>query len=289
MTDLPGAVASLPIETLVGRESTGRLPERLAVLYDGNLDFAELADRPYVVGNFVETMDGIISFETPGKATGAVVSGNKSADAFVMGLLRSCADAVLIGSETLRIDTGAVLSPDTSYPSERETFDTFRRAQGKRRNPLNVVVTGSGSIDLEGPIFHTPDLSALIVTTDEGRERLHRKYGTDLSAIAIRSVGSGARVPPREILRVLFVEFGVRLLLHEGGARLFGAFLAESLVDELFLTIAPQIAGRSLQQTRPGFAGDTLFAPETAPWWRIRSVKRAEDHLFLRYRRDGTL
>ena len=75
----------------------------------------------------------------------------------------------------------------------------------------------------------------------------------------------------------------MELLLHEAGATLFGQFLAAGFIDELFLTVAPQIAGRVATHPRPGLVADVQFSPATAPWWTILSAKSAADYLFLRY------
>jgi riboflavin biosynthesis pyrimidine reductase len=53
------------------------------------------------------------------------------------------------------------------------------------------------------------------------------------------------------------------------------------LLDELFLTVAPQVAGRG-GQPRRGLAEGAAFLPEAAPWFDLESVKRAGHHLFLR-------
>jgi riboflavin biosynthesis pyrimidine reductase len=79
----------------------------------------------------------------------------------------------------------------------------------------------------------------------------------------------------------------VELLLHEGGPTLFGHFLAARLVDELFLTLAPQIAGRNGEHPRPGLVADAEFVPETAPWLTLVIAKQQQSHLYLRYRTTG--
>ena len=72
------------------------------------------------------------------------------------------------------------------------------------------------------------------------------------------------------------------LLLHEDGLTLFGSFVADGCVDELFLTVGPQVAGRNMQQPpRPGFIAGVEFFPETAPWLGIVSVKQQGNHLYL--------
>ena len=75
----------------------------------------------------------------------------------------------------------------------------------------------------------------------------------------------------------------MELLLHEAGPTLFGEFLASGFMDELFLTLAPQIAGRVAAPPRPGLVANIQFSPATAPWWKLLSIKRAADYLFLGY------
>gem|GEM_PF-5748200 len=98
----------------------------------------------------------------------------------------------------------------------------------------------------------------------------------------MRSVAPGNALHPADILRCLWTEFRVRTVLHEGGPRLFGPFLKVGLADELFLTIAPQVAGRNGPVARPGFVTDVAFAPENAPWAELQSLRIAGSHLFLR-------
>ena len=66
---------------------------------------------------------------------------------------------------------------------------------------------------------------------------------------------------------------------------LFAPFLQDNLVDELFLTLAPQIVGRGAMRERPAFSGQLSFAPDEARWGTPLSIKTAASgHLFLRYR-----
>jgi riboflavin biosynthesis pyrimidine reductase len=66
-----------------------------------------------------------------------------------------------------------------------------------------------------------------------------------------------------------------------------GAFFAERQIDELFLTLAPQVAGRNETNgfpERPGLVAGRLLAPDRPTWSTLVSVHRAGSHLFLRYR-----
>ena len=62
-----------------------------------------------------------------------------------------------------------------------------------------------------------------------------------------------------------------------------GDFLAEKQLDELFLTLAPQIAGRDDITARPGLVAGKIFAPQQAVWGTLSSIKQGGSHLFLRY------
>jgi riboflavin biosynthesis pyrimidine reductase len=99
----------------------------------------------------------------------------------------------------------------------------------------------------------------------------------------VRSTREAGATAPGSVLRLLREEFGVQLLLHEGGPTVFGQFFGAGAVDELFLTLASQIAGRSSGTSRPSIAGETIFSPESARWFTLHSMKRACEHLLLRY------
>jgi len=73
------------------------------------------------------------------------------------------------------------------------------------------------------------------------------------------------------------------LVLVEAGPRLMSDFFAEHLLDELFLTLAPQVAGRDDGVERPGLVSGKLFAPDYPVWGTLVGLKRGGDHLLLRY------
>jgi riboflavin biosynthesis pyrimidine reductase len=275
----------MQIITLYEREGPKEqflIPE-LQRLYGGDLSFPKPdSNRPYVIANFVETIDGVVSFGIPGRSGGGEISGGSDEDRLVMGLLRSVSDAVLIGSGTLHGDPGHVRIPAFIYPEAKDLYAELRRKLGKPPLPLNVVLTASGKIDLDEPTFHTEGLPTAIVTTKEGASRIASDHG-DISHITVRSTGEAISTTPAAVLKILADEFGIRLLLHEGGPTIFGQFLAANMIDELFLTLAPQIAGRQSLAQRPSIAGETLFSPEMALWFGLRSIKQAWDHLLLRY------
>ena len=96
---------------------------------------------------------------------------------------------------------------------------------------------------------------------------------------------SDGGIAPHAILQLLQSQSAVKTLLHEGGPTLFGQFLAAETVDELFLTLSPQIAGRKGGVTRPGVVQGVEFVLDSAPWFQLVSTKEKAANLYLRYRR----
>jgi riboflavin biosynthesis pyrimidine reductase len=74
-----------------------------------------------------------------------------------------------------------------------------------------------------------------------------------------------------------------KLILVEGGPRLLADFYAEQVVDEQFLTLAPQMAGRQSGDERPGLVMGRHFAPLHPLWGTLTDARRADSQLFLRY------
>lgn len=257
------------------------LPEPLAQFY-GPLWFPAHAGRPYVITNFVESMDGIVSLSVPGHDGGGEISGFYAPDQAVMGLLRACADAVIVGTSQLRRPPGTIWLPDSIYPDFAQAYQHLRRQLGKSAPPVQVVVTGTGEIDLNLPIFQEEQAEVVILTTQIGKIVLQQQ--SPPAHLGILAVTETARIPAALIIETINHLIPEGLLLIEGGPHLVRYFLEEQLLNELFLTLAPQIAGRDMTLLRPGFTIGKNFAPEDPRWCRLVGLKQSQDYLFLRYR-----
>jgi riboflavin biosynthesis pyrimidine reductase len=257
------------------------LPRELARLY-GRLRLPQHPARPHVIGNFVASLDGVGSLGIPGKAGGGPISGFNHHDRLVMGLLRAVADAVVIGAGTLRASSpDHQLAADYVFPPLAPDYRALRAGLGKSEPPLNVVVTASGEIDLARPLFHAGGVRSLIVTTADGERRLcHRELPPSVQLV---TAAKSAPLLARSVLAAVCRTQRTGLVLIEAGPRLMGEFFAERLLDELFLTLAPQVAGRDAMLSRPGLVAGKQFAPDDPRWGSLVGVKRGGDHLFLRY------
>lgn len=266
----------------------GLLSPSLSTLYDGNLNFSPApSGRPFIIGNFVQSLDGVVSLKIPHQSDGLAISGGNEEDRFIMALLRACADAVTVGTGTLHESSGHLWTPEFIYPPLAEQFVALRVALGKTsRYPRTVIVSGSGQMNLAERVFSSHGGLPLILTTAQGEAHLRRTYGRLSEMAELRSLPGHDEIDPADIAFLLHTEYGINLLLHEGGAHFFSAFLKRRLVDELFLTIAPQIVGSGPLRVRPPFAVTVDFDANEAIWGSLLSVKRPDEgsHLYLRYR-----
>jgi riboflavin biosynthesis pyrimidine reductase len=247
------------------------LPDELATLYGGPLGF----EAPRLYTNFVATIDGVVAIPSIPNSN-ALVAGDSEPDRFVMGLLRAFADVVLIGAGVLRASPEGTWRPDRVHPSSAESYAALRRALGKRtEQPTVAILTGSGSIDPSHPLLAT---GALVLTSTSGAERLEVVL-PEASTIVV--IGEDTVLDPRAAVEALH-ERGASLILSEAGPHTFGRLVGAGLVDELFLTVSPLLAGDRGQVTRYGLVESVELMP---PGIReeLLGVRRHGDYLFVRY------
>lgn len=261
-----------PLEVLFEAEALPaiELPRQLRELYGGTIGF----DEPHLFANFVSTIDGVVAIPSIPQSN-ALVSGDSEGDRFVMGLLRALADVVLIGAGTLASSPRGTWLPDRVYPPGTEAFAELRRGLGKPEKPEVAILTGRGSIMPTHPVLES---GAVVLTSEPGAERLRDKVP---GASTILTLGDETTIDPRRAVDAL-LERGHRLILSEAGPHVFGSLTGAGLVDELFLTISPLLAGDRGNVSRFGLAESVELMP---PGMRERllGVRRHGDHLFLRY------
>jgi riboflavin biosynthesis pyrimidine reductase len=147
--------------------------------------------------------------------------------------------------------------------------------------PTTVIVTAGGDIPTDHPGLADPGIPVVVGTTPAGASRLTR---SDLGDhVSVRTVETRDALTAHDVLR-LATEDGARVVLTEGGPHLLGSFVEADLLDELFLTVSPQLVGRAGQE-RLGLVEGVSLVPEEGRWQHLVSIRRSTDHLFLRYRR----
>jgi riboflavin biosynthesis pyrimidine reductase len=248
------------------------VPVALAEGYGGPLGFSE----PRLYANFVATLDGVVAI--PGETqSNRIISAHSEADRFVMGLLRACADAVLVGAGTLLSSPRTLWTAENAYPAAAPLYGQLRRSRGRPAQPTLAVLSGNGSLNPRHPALEE---GALVLTSERGAARLRRRLPRSVTILA---VGAETPLDPAAAIEALRVR-GHELILSEGGPTTFAALVAAGLVDELFLTTSPLLAGRSPGTPRPALAEHVEFLPARMVEGKLLTLRRAGSHLFARYR-----
>jgi riboflavin biosynthesis pyrimidine reductase len=245
------------------------LPEELLAAYGGPLGF----ELPRVFVNFVASVDGVVAIPAVPNSN-RIISGGRASDRFVMGLLRACADAIVIGSGTMGAAPTSLWSPEQAYPAAGAAYAELRRRLGLSTELELVVLTAIGSVDPAHPAF---EAGAVVVTTDVAEGRLRDQLPSAATVVSVGEV-----LDPRAALGVLSAR-GHGSILSEGGPHVLGSLLAHGLVDELFLTISPLLVGRTGLDERLALVEGADLLPGGPRDARLIGVRRDEDHLYLRY------
>ncbi|HKH13470.1 MAG TPA: dihydrofolate reductase family protein [Solirubrobacterales bacterium] len=214
------------------------------------------AERPYLITNFAVTVDG--------KATlhGRSGSIGSDTDTEMLVCLRTRVDAVMIGAGTMRAERYGRPVADPGKRGRRER-------RGLSQDPLLVIVSGRLNIPWDAPVFADRGARVLIFTTSQTE--------APETVAEVRIVRHEGTVDLAAALGYLRSERGVRALLCEGGPRLHGQLLDAGLVDELFITHAPKLAGGEGPGLEVGLA--ELERPLEVAW-----LLHEDGELFARYR-----
>jgi riboflavin biosynthesis pyrimidine reductase len=212
-------------------------------------------DRPFVFANFVATVDGRAA------VAGRTEQLGEEADLEMLLELRVLADAVLIGSGTLRAEGYARLIGSDERRAHRE-------AQGLAGDPLAVLISRGLDLPWEAGLFADPEQPVLIYT---GVDREGPEVAAQVEVVRIEGPSPAAALA--DIRRR-----GIRALLCEGGPHMLGSLIADGLLDELFLTLAPMLTGEH-EAPRIVEGGDLPELTRARLLWVLRSG----EELFLRY------
>lgn len=179
--------------------------------------------QPFVGLKLAASLDGKIS-ERPETET-RISSPEAAARAMI---LRSEADAILVGAGTVRVD---------------DPLLTVRGVPAPRVAPLRVVVAGGAGVPLESQLVATvaqaPVLTFVGSDADADKVRSLRAAGVEI-AVVPRAPGGDLDLP--SVIRDL-ADRGIRSILCEGGGRLAGALLSGGLVQRLHWHLSPRVLG----------------------------------------------
>ncbi|MGA8247739.1 MAG: dihydrofolate reductase family protein [Nocardioides sp.] len=221
-----------------------------------------MAERPYTLLSCSMSIDGYID-----GATESRLLLSNALDFDRVDRERASVDAILVGATTVRNDDPRLLVRD---PERRRQ----RRDRGLRENPLKVTVTQRGVLDASSRFFADDGSRKLVYGSSCVADRLRRR----LDEVA-EVVDGGDPVRMRALTEDLHAR-GVRRLMVEGGGAVHTQFLADDLVDELQLVVAPFFVGE------PGarrFVGEGRFPWHPGRRAVLASTEQLGDVVLLTY------
>jgi riboflavin biosynthesis pyrimidine reductase len=245
-------------EVLTRLDGSGGRTARELVARLGLRDAVAPGGRPRVVADMVASVDGRAAVD------GRSVALGNPADRALLRELRTAADAILVGTGTLRAERYAALLDDDQRAR--------RVAEGRPEHPLVVTVSRALALPVaQAPLFGEAGVPIVVFTESAA------PAPSVAASLTVVRVGPG-QLTLSGALRALAADFGVRGVLCEGGPTLLARLIGEGGVDDLLLTVAPLAVGGS----GPGVLDGAVLGPP-APRLALREVHRSEDHLFLHY------
>jgi riboflavin biosynthesis pyrimidine reductase len=267
---ISGAIASEPL-TLKRLLPAGAPATAEEIVADFGLDGLAASgppNRPYVMLNMVSTADGHATLD----GRSGPISG--SADRDLFHGLRMAVDAVMAGAGTVRVERYGRIIPDATRRQSRV-------ARGRSEEPLACIVSGRLALEGDIPLLADPAARVVILTPSSA------SLPTGAAAAEvdyIRAARDGGQLDLAAALAELRARFDVRTLLCEGGPHLNAQLLGAGLVDELFLSLSPLLAGGD-----PDGGGSKslriLAGPKLSPpvVLELCGVLEHDSGLFLRY------
>ena len=217
--------------------------------------------RPHLLVNFVVSADGRVA--VGGRSAPLSDPGDRA----MFHGLRERVDAVFAGTGTMGSERYGRLVPD---PERRHR----RASRGLAPDPLACLMTRSGKVPTEIPLLHDPHSRVIVFAGTQP------ELGDARAQVETIVLDKG-ELTLTTMMRRLRSAYDVRALLCEGGPTMFGALLHEGLVDELFLTVSPLLAGGGRDPTLTSGPGLSQPLGLALSW-----VLKRENTLFLRYARD---
>jgi riboflavin biosynthesis pyrimidine reductase len=218
--------------------------------------------RPYLILNMVSTADGRASIDGRSGALGNL------ADRELFHALRGEADAVMAGAGTVRTERYGRIVRDRATMRRR-------RARGLQEEPLACIVSARLALSPEIPLLADRGARVVIVTPSQASLPL-----TAAHVDYVRTRHQGLLDLPAALAE-LRERFAVGTLLCEGGPHLCSELLAAGLVDELFLSLSPKLAGGEAGAGALRILAGAEFQPPLE--LELLGALENESHLFLRY------
>ncbi len=222
--------------------------------------------RPYVIMNMAMSVDGKVSSIAREPTT-----FTSREDKRLLVKLRARCDALVTGANTVRIEHATMGVWDSKLRQAR-----VRR--GQREHPLRVIISGRLHLDPSLPVFQK-QISPLLIVCCESAPKSRRLR---LGCLGKLIVCGKHEVDVGRLISILANDYGVQIILCEGGPTVNDAFFRAKAVDELYLTLCSRIVGG---KTAPTLAeGIGVAYLKDAVRARLISCHKKKEEWFLKYR-----
>lgn len=258
-------------------------------------------NRPWIFAEMVASQNGVVAWKRKDENDDPVIqilgldknpkNTDRIADKFFMRVLRT-PGGVSFGRQTVGQQPELIGTPKEAGKDQEpelqggyEALYRYREDRGLSRHPQNIVYSPSGRLEKElsrHPIFNTPGLEAIVITTRAG-ETLLKAAGAEKKGVRVIAEGEtdlDAAALVRSHERLLS-DFGTRYLVCEGGETVLQSLHNAGILDEVFVTFtnvrvdeaAHEGIKRIFDFEREG--GDLIAEGKTSP---------ESDWVFRRYR-----
>ena len=242
------------------------------------------ADRtgrsPWTILNMVQSLDGGVTSDDVSADLGS------PADQEIFHTLRSLADVILVGAETVRKE-------DYGPPKLTAELQAQRESRGQQPLPEIAVVSASLALDPKSRLFeggHRPVVFTCSgtndVRADDSRTDRQSRYEalSEVAEVIVLESSGSAENSVSEVwaavdlsaVREALGERGHKVILCEGGPTLNAQLVAQDLIDEFCISLSPALLG-----------GNPLHLLEDAPLLNksltLLSVATDNALVFLRY------
>jgi riboflavin biosynthesis pyrimidine reductase len=181
---------------------------------------------PYVRANMVTTLDG--AAWGPNHRSGPISS---APDREVFAVLRGLADVILVGAETARRERYGPANISGELADHRA-------ALRQPKDPVIAVVSRSLGFDPAAPLFAEATERTVVFTTESSPHQRRDVLSETASVIV-----AGATTVDFGVALAALAERGLTRVLCEGGPHVLGEITHAGLLNDLCLTITPQLAG----------------------------------------------
>ena len=174
---------------------------------------------------------------------------------------RSKVDAILVGINTVNRD---------------DPLLTVRLSKGN--NPTRIILDSNGIISTSSRIIKTCNKIPTIIAVSHN---ISKKNLGMLQKFPLEIIKTGKTTVNIKTLTEKLQKKGIKKLLVEGGGTINWQFIKYGLFDEIVLTVSPFIIGGTNAITL--VQGDGFRKISDSPKLKLKSTKRLEDHLVLKY------